>query len=310
MGKQQIIRIGTRGSALALAQAQSVQRALKRRFPKILFQLVKIKTTGDQYQSVEIFKKKGIGVFTKELEKGLLSGRIDIAVHSLKDLPTALPRGLVLAAIPKRLDTRDAIVSKQGYTLKTLPHGAVVGTGSLRRRQQLLRLRPDLKVVELRGNLDTRVAKVIKEKKMDAVVLAQAGFLRLNRFKRFLRPILPEQMLPAVGQGALGIQTALVNKPALTIARTLNDANSEKQALSERAFLNKLQGGCRIPAGIRSVIRSGRLELSAAVFSVKNSHVIEARISGPASRYHALGEMLAGTLLKKGAKRLLREARA
>lgn len=305
-----LIRVGSRGSKLALAQASEVIRKLKQLRPDLRLELVPVKTYGDEYQSVEIFKRTQVGVFTKEIEKKLLNGTIDIAVHSLKDLPTDLPRGLKLAAVPKRASVEDVLISRHQYTLESLPPGARVGTGSPRRKRQLLRLRPDLKVTDLRGNLDTRAAKVLKEKKLDAVMVARAGLERLGKFKRFCRVIPAKSVLPAVGQGALGLQTR-ANDPAVEkIARLLNHPETEVLTRAERGFLKELRGGCRVPVGIFAKKVGSKIHLKAAVFSVKSPACVEAESIRPFVQALEAAKLLARELLKKGARNFLLEARA
>ena len=304
------VRIGTRGSALALAQARDVMRRLKKKNPNVKFRLVKIKTLGDEFRGVEIFKKSGTGVFTKAIEKKLLSGAIDIAVHSLKDLPTLLARGLVLGGVPKRFPAEDVLISRGRYDLRRLPRGARVGTGSPRRKRQLLRRRPDLKVVDLRGNLDTRVAKALKEKKLDAVVVARAGLLRVKKYLKYARSLSLREMLPAVGQGALGLQARRSDKEILKMLEKIHDGKTEKEVAAERAFLQTLRGGCRVPVGAYGRIRGSRLTLQGAVFSVKSGGFLQDGLSAPVSQYLRTGITLAKRLLKRGAGRFLKEARA
>jgi hydroxymethylbilane synthase len=303
------VRIGTRGSRLALAQAREVRKRLSRRHRGTAFKLVIVKTTGDEFQSVELFKRNKTGVFTKAIEEKLLRGEIDLAVHSLKDLPTELSKGLCLAAIPKRLDPRDVIVSRGRYSLLSLPKGALVGTGSPRRKRQMLLARPDLRLVDIRGNLDTRVAKVLREKKLDAVVVARAGLMRLNKYLRYACPLSPRIVLPAVGQAALGIQARSGDRDILRLAAFLNHEATRREALAERGFLRAIEGGCRVPAGIYSKIRNGRLYLKAAVFSALGKGFAADALSGPAARSERLGERLAKRLLKKGAAGFVKEAR-
>lgn len=304
-----MIRIGTRGSALAQAQAREIKRRLKKLNPSLSFCLSIIKTAGDEYQGVALFKKNNVGVFTKAIEKKLMQGKIDLAVHSLKDLPTDLPRALRLAAIPKRLDTRDVLISRHGFNIKTLPRGARVGTGSPRRKSQLKKLRPDLEVVDLRGNLDTRVRQVLVEKKLDAIVLARAGLLRIKKFHRVARDIAPDEMLPAPGQGALGIEIRRNDARLFGIVKKLNHPGTEKRVAAERALLKALQGGCRVPIGIDSAMRGNKIFLKAAVFSVGSGGFVSAQGSWPQHRYLAAGRALARLLLKKGAAKFLNEAR-
>ncbi len=305
-----LVRIGTRGSLLALAQAAEIKKHLERKHPRIDFRLVVIKTTGDEFQTVALFRKKNIGVFTKELEKRLLRKDIDIAVHSLKDLPTLLPKGLVLAAFPKRLDPSDVLISRHRFHLDSLPKGAVVGTGSPRRKRQMLLARPDLKIEAIRGNLDTRVSKVIKEKRLDAIVVARAGLVRLKKYRQYVSSIPLKQMLPAVGQAALGLEVRASDPYILKMVKSLNHTPTEQAVRAERVFLEALRGGCRVPVGIHSKIKNKKISLTAAVFSVKTSAVVKAQSSGPVREYPKIARALARQLLKKGAEKFLREARA
>ncbi len=308
--QRKIIRIGTRGSLLALAQSNMVRRQLARYYPRMNFKLVVIKTTGDEYQTVELFRKNNVGVFTKELEKKLLSGSIDIAVHSLKDLPTDLPERLVLAAFPKRLDPRDVLISKKRYTLKTLPKNASVATGSPRRKQQLRIRRPDLRLFDIRGNLDTRIGRVLKKNEFDAVVLARAGLMRLNKYQRYAVALPSEQILPAVGQGALGLETRSSDSLVIQMLARLNHGPTQTRVRAERAFLRELQGGCRVPLGIDSSVRAAKLYLRARVFSMRDRHYISASAAGGARFPEKLGILLAKKLLSRGALALLKEARS
>ena len=293
-----------------MAQARQVLRRLKTQNPSRKFRLVLIKTTGDEFQSVELFKKTNVGVFTKAIEKKLLSKEVDIAVHSLKDLTTELPPGLRLAAFPKRLASEDVLITRKGFSLKTLPQGSRVGTGSPRRKSQLKNLRPDLRLIDMRGNLDTRVNQVLREKKLDAIVVAQAGILRLKKYGKYARPIPSEKMLPAVGQGALGIEIRKNDAETFKIVKKLNDAATEKIVTAERNFLKTLRGGCRVPVGIHSGIRKNKMYLKAAVFSVKTSDFLSGELSTPVQKYREAGKILAQQLLRKGAGKFLKEARA
>ncbi len=304
-----VFRIGTRGSRLALAQAKGVQRLLRLKLPRLRTCLVVIKTFGDEFQGVELFKKNNIGVFTKRLEEKLLRHEIDLAVHSLKDLPTDLPQGLRLAAFPKRLDPSDVLISKQRFSILDLPIGASVGAGSPRRKSQIHLLRPDLELHDIRGNLDTRVRCVINEKKYDAIIVARAGLLRLKKYLKYARVIPPEKLLPAVGQAALGLEIRTDDAEAFKIARKLNHPATEKTVLMERRFLEVLQGGCRVPVGVYSSIRDGKIYLKTAVFSTKTKGIIKGEILKPIKQYREAGSILAKRLLKNGAGKFLKEAR-
>ncbi len=304
-----LFRVGTRGSALALAQSRAVLAALKKKNPRHQFRLVTIRTTGDEFQSVEIFKEKGVGVFTKEIERALLQNKVDLAIHSLKDLPTDLPRSLTLASIPKRASARDVIVSRSRWSLKDLPERARVGTGSIRRKRQLALLRPDLRLVDMRGNLDTRVRRALSRDGLDAIVVAEAGLLRLKKYRRYACPMSLEKFLPAVGQGALGIQARSKDTDSIQVAKSVGHEPSERLCVAERLFLKTLRGGCRVPVGLLSSERAGRVFFRAAVYSVSSDLVIEASGSGPLKKALPTAVALARQLVRKGAQDLLRDAR-
>ena len=306
---KKIFRIGTRGSLLALTQAGDIQKRLEKVFFGRRFKLVIIKTKGDEFQGVELFKKNNIGVFTKSIEKKLLEGAIDIAVHSLKDLPTDLAGGLKISAIPKRIDPRDVILSRKRWSLATIPRGATVGTGSPRRKRQLSRLRPDLQLLDIRGNLDTRVKRVLKEKRYDAIVVAKAGLFRIKKYLNFTRVIPSDQLLPAVGQAAIGIQIRSNDGEMYKMTQRLNHARTEKEALAEREFLKCLGGGCRVPVGIHSKIVKNSIFLRAAVFSPHSNELVQGEIRMPLVDYKKAGAKLAKRFLKKGAAKFLKEAR-
>lgn len=298
---KKVVRVGTRGSLLAMAQAGEIKRKLEKKYPKLSFRLVVIQTRGDEFQ---------VGVFTKAIEEALLKNRVDIAVHSLKDLPTELPKGLCLAAFPKRLDPGDVLISKRRYTLQTLPKNAVVGTGSPRRKRQIQLIRPDLCLADIRGNLDTRVRKVIHGKKYAAAVVAKAGLKRLKKYLNFAVPIPLKEVMPAVGQAALGIETRKSDRTLIRLLKPLNDPRTKMQVCAERRFLKELRGGCRVPVGILSEIRQNKIRIRAAVFSTRSEAAVTGEIRGPASQSEKLAAILAKKLLKKGAGRLLREARS
>ena len=290
--------IASRGSQLALWQAHWVQGELAARGHQSRIEI--IKTTGDKVTDVPLAKVGTKGLFTKEIEEALLDGRADLAVHSLKDLPTELPAGLVLAAVPPREDPRDAIVGKR---LADLPAGAKVGTSSLRRAAQLRKTRPELIVESVRGNLDTRLRK-LDEGQYDAIVLAAAGLRRLGWADRIAETLGPEVMCPAVGQGALAIETRAAGA-GFDAARALDDADTHAAVLAERGVLGSLGGGCQVPIGAHARIEGGRLFLLGLVASPDGSEAIRAEAEGPPEDAEALGRALGAALLERGAKRIL-----
>ncbi len=288
--------IGSRGSQLALWQSRWVASRLP-----VETELEIIKTTGDKITDVALSKVGSKGLFTKELEDALLERRIDLAVHSLKDMPTELPEGLILAAVPEREDARDAIVGK---TLEELAPGAKVGTSSLRRAAQLKAVRPDLQVETIRGNLDTRLRK-LDEGQYDAIVLAAAGLRRLGWADR-IRHLLPvEVMCPAVGQGALAIETRNGSDRAAAICGQLTDAATLTAVQAERAVLGGLGGGCQVPIGAHARVENGRIHVRAVVARPDGSEIITREIEGSADEAVALGAELSAQLLAAGADRLL-----
>jgi hydroxymethylbilane synthase len=256
-----------------------------------------IKTTGDKITDVPLAKVGTKGLFTKEIEEALLDGRAHLAVHSLKDLPTELPEGLVLAAIPEREDPRDAMV---GRTLANLPLGAKVGTSSLRRAAQLRQLRPDLQVESIRGNLDTRLRK-LDEGLYDAILLAAAGLKRLGWGDRIAEILSPEQMCPAVGQGALAIEA----RAGFDGAKMLDHADTRTAVLAERGVLGALGGGCQVPIGAYATVSAGRVHILAIVAAPDGTQVIRAEAEGPAAEASLIGASLAAELLTRGARQIL-----
>lgn len=290
--------IASRGSQLALWQAHWVQGQLAALGHESRIEI--IKTTGDKITDVPLAKVGTKGLFTKEIEEALLDGRADLAVHSLKDLPTELPEGLVLAAVPPREDPRDAIV---GRKLSELSAGAKVGTSSLRRAAQLRKARPDLVIESVRGNLDTRLRK-LDEGQYDAIVLAAAGLRRLGWADRIAETLGPEVMCSAVGQGALAIETR-ESGAGFDAVRALDDADTHTAVLAEREVLGSLGGGCQVPIGAHARIEDGKLFLLGLVASPDGSEVIRAEAEGPAADAGALGRALGAALLERGAKRIL-----
>jgi hydroxymethylbilane synthase len=287
--------IASRGSQLALWQARWVAAQLSAAGHPCRIEIVK--TTGDKITDVPLAKVGTKGLFTKEIEEALLDGRADLAVHSLKDLPTELPEGLVLAAVPEREDPRDAVVGK---TLVRLPLGARVGTSSLRRAAQLRQLRPDLQVESVRGNLDTRLRK-LDEGQYDAILLAAAGLKRLGWGDRIAEILPPEQMCPAVGQGALAIETrAGFEKVAM-----LDHADTHTAVLAERAVLAALGGGCQVPIGAYATVSEGHIHVLAIVAAPDGTQVIRAEAEGGAAQAAEVGARLAADLLQRGAREIL-----
>lgn len=290
--------IASRGSQLALWQAHWVQQRLASLGVETRIEI--IKTTGDKITDVPLAKVGGKGLFTKEIEDALLEGRADLAVHSLKDLPTELPAGLVLAAVPEREDPRDAMV---GARLAELPAGAKVGTSSLRRAAQLRRLRPDLMIESVRGNLDTRVRKQ-EEGQYQAIVLAAAGLKRLGWGDRIAEILPAEIMCSAVGQGALAIETR-AEGPGFEACRRLDHAPTRAEVTAERAVLASLGGGCQVPIGARAVARDGSIHLVGLVISPDGSQLVRAESDGLLAAAQSQGSALGAELLTKGAQEIL-----
>jgi hydroxymethylbilane synthase len=290
--------IGSRGSQLALWQANHIKSRLEARGVETRIEI--IRTTGDKITDSPLHKVGGKGLFTKEIEEALLDKRIDLAVHSLKDLPTELPKGLVIAAIPKREDQRDAIV---GGKLRDLKFGARVGTSSLRRIAQLRRIRPDLDIQSIRGNVDTRIGKVEKGE-FDAIVLAAAGLRRLGWGNIISETFRPDIMCPAVGQGALAIET-LEHSPALAACAPLDDPWTRLPVSAERAMLSELGGGCQVPIGAFATLENTDMFLTGAVFSPDGAAMIRYTATGECTKPSELGRAVANVLLERGAKEIL-----
>jgi hydroxymethylbilane synthase len=291
------LRLGARGSALSLAQAALVTRALG----EGSVELVVVRTTGDRL-SAEGAPISWKGDFTRELDEALLDGRIDLAVHSLKDVPSALPEGLVLVAVPEREDPRDVLVAEPRGTFADLPRGSRVGTSSPRRRAQLRRARSDLEIVDARGNVDTRIRR-LREGRFDALVLARAGLARLGRLDEISDVFDEGVLLPAVGQGALAIVARRDSAP--DPVRRLDHPASHAEVLAERGFLAGLEAGCRAPVAGRARARGSRLEFVGAVFSEDGATALRASESGATAEAESIGRRAAGTLLARGAAALV-----
>jgi hydroxymethylbilane synthase len=298
------LRIGTRGSPLALWQANHVAERLRPLAGSRLVELVRIQTAGDRISDLPLSQIGGDGLFTKEIQRALLGGAADVAVHSLKDLPTLPVEGLVLAAVPPRGPAGDALISRRHAAFDHLPPGATVGTSSLRRRAQLLHRRPDLCLVDMRGNVETRLRK-LDQQGLDALVLAQAGLERLGLGAAVTEILDPDWMLPAVGQGALGLECRADDREARTLLEDLNDLPTRQAVLAERALLRALGGGCLVPVGAAAVVDGSSLTLRGAVLAPDGRERVDGRTAGPAAEAEALGQRLAEDLLARGARRLL-----
>ncbi|MBD2663600.1 porphobilinogen deaminase [Richelia sinica FACHB-800] len=301
------IRIGSRKSQLALVQTYWVREQLQKSFPEINFEVHTMSTQGDKILDVALAKIGDKGLFTKELEVGMLNQEIDFAVHSLKDLPTNLPEGLTLAAITERENPADALVlheKHKGLTIENLPAGAVIGTSSLRRLAQLRHKFPHFTFKDIRGNLNTRMAK-LDAGEYDALILAVAGLERLGMGDR-VHQILPKEVsLHAVGQGALGIECRADDQELISLLKAIEHPETRDRCLAERAFLRDLEGGCQVPIGVNTEIENGNLTLSGIVASVDGQKLVQDTVSGPAANAEALGTELANRLRQQGAQEIL-----
>jgi len=298
------IVIGARGSALSLCQTRIVQVRLEERFPDHRVEVKTIRSSADERPEASLATIGGEGVFVTELETALLNGTIDLAVHSLKDLPLKTPPGLALAAVTEREDPRDVLVSRSGSSFEQLPAGSRLGTSSLRRSSQLRLRRRDVECVEIRGNVDTRLRK-LQEGRYDAVVLAAAGLLRLGLEDRITEYLGLDLMLPEPGQGALGLETRADDRAARALAEALHDRESAACVTAERAFLRALGGGCRVPIAALGQLDRGRLTLDGAVMAADGSKQLRDRAEGSIDNPDALGESLAQRLIARGASDLL-----
>ncbi len=299
------VRIGTRGSQLALWQANWIKSTLEHQYPDLEVSLVKIKTTGDKILDVPLAKVGGKGLFVKEIEEAMLDGRIDLAVHSMKDVPTDLPDPLHLPVIAEREDPRDALLS-HGAMFDDLPKGAKIGTSSLRRQAQLLHRRSDMKMISLRGNLDTRIKKLDTEG-LDAVILAAAGIRRMGWADKITQILPTEISLPAIGQGAVGIECRREDPRINDLITFIRHDDTFDAVAAERAFLKKLEGGCQVPIAAYAEIAGERLKLRGLVGSVDGKELIEDEIEGLRSDGARLGTELGERVLDAGAGRILEE---
>jgi hydroxymethylbilane synthase len=298
--------LGTRGSRLALQQSEWFQARLREVAPEVQVTLRRIQTSGDKIVDVPLAKIGGKGLFVKEIEEALMAGDIDLAVHSMKDVPTRLPDGLEILCVPAREDARDALISRGRHRFRELPQGARVGTSSLRRQAQFLNLRPDLRIDMLRGNLDTRLRK-LKDGQFDAIVLAAAGLCRLAWAEEITEYLDPQVSLPAIGQGALGIEGRSNDRFVRSILDRLNDVPTQTTVAAERAMLHRLEGGCQVPIAAHAILSEGRLTLEGLVASVDGKTVIRDRLQGTGEEAQSLGIQLAERLLARGGDKILRE---
>lgn len=296
------LRFGTRGSRLAVAQTAAVADALRARGLEI--EVLTIRTSGDRLADVALADFGGKALFVKEIEEALLDGRVDAGVHSLKDMPALLPEGLCLAAFPRREDPRDVLLTRAGGGLDDLPRGARVATSSLRRRALLLSRRPDLGVEPIRGNVDTRLRK-LDEGLYDAMIMARAGLDRLGLKPEHCHVLSVQELLPAVGQGILGVEVRVADQSVADALHHLDDAAARAEALAERAFLRRLGAGCHTPVAGLARLTGASVEMDGLVSSLDGRTVIRGRRDGPASRAEAVGESLAEDLLSRGAQAIL-----
>lgn len=301
-----LIKVGTRDSVLALAQTQWVVERLKRFWPQYDFVIVPMKTKGDKILDVALAKIGDKGLFTKELETALLAGEIDLAVHSMKDLPTKLPQGLIISAMTERQDPRDVLVSKDNYNLQTLPPGAKIGTSSMRRCAQLLHKRPDLKVENLRGNINTRLAKLEKEG-FAAIMLAAAGLVRLGLEELISIRFSPEEIVPAVGQGSLGVESRESDERITKIVAVIDHRETRAAITAERAFLRALEGGCQVPIGAYGEVKNDSLVLTGVVASLDGSRLVRQTLVDAPENAASLGAKLAELMRGQGAQEILNQ---
>ena len=298
--------IGTRKSLLAMWQSKHIASLLREQYPDCEVVLKEIVTKGDRILDVPLSKIGGKGLFTKEIENELLDGTVDLAVHSLKDMPTVLPEGLCLTAITARATVGDAFVSNKYNSLAELPAHAVLGTSSLRRRAQILAARPDLEIIDLRGNVDTRLRK-LDEGQMDAIILASAGLQRLGYGERIKEIIPNEVCLPAVGQGALAIECRSDNAEVRTMLDFLTDRATKIATDAERSFLNVIEGGCQVPIGVHAEVEGDKVRVEAIIASLDGKTILRDTVTGTAVDAVELGKNLCENMLAQGGKEILAE---
>ena len=298
------IKVGTRGSKPALAQTNSVIEALKKVAPEIEAEICVIRTSGDIMQDVSLAQIGGQGVFVKEIEEALLARSIDLAVHSMKDVPGETPEGLIFAAVMKREDVRDVLVSRGNVKMEFMPKGAKIGTGSLRRAAQIKAMLPDVSIMPLRGNIDTRLKKIETEN-LTGVILAAAGMKRMGYLEKITQYLPIELMLPAVGQGALGLEIRVQDTQLSELCAKMNDEQTAAEVAAERAYLRALGGGCRLPIAAYGLLEGKRLTLEGILTVPNGSTMIRDKVWGEIGQAEELGKKLADLILEKGGKRLL-----
>lgn len=291
---------------LAVTQSTWVKKQIEQQYPDSTVELVKIITKGDKILDVPLAKVGGKGLFVKEIEDALLDERVDLAVHSMKDVPAELPEGLQVAIVPEREIPQDAFVSVSYKNIDELPQGAVIGTSSLRRKSQLICLRPDLEIRDLRGNLDTRLRK-LDEGEYDAIILAGAGLNRLGMQRRITALFTPEQMLPAIGQGSLGIELRITDSELMEGMQFLHDQKTATAVAAERAFLLRLEGGCQVPIGGFATVDNDTVTLTGLIASLDGKTILREQLSGTVADAEKIGVTLAEILLDRGGKAILDE---
>lgn len=299
-----MLRIGTRGSELALTQSEWIKKKIETKHPEVRVELLRIKTKGDKILDSPLSKIGGKGLFVKEIEEALLGNRVDLAVHSIKDVPAELPDGLHLPVFPEREDPRDAFISKDNAEIHDLPKGVSVGTGSLRRSSQLLNLRPDLQVVPLRGNVDTRLGR-LESGDLHGIILAAAGLNRLGLSRRISQYLSTDNFLPAIGQGSLGLEIRQDDEKVYNLLEFLNHKDTETTVRAERAFLKELEGGCQVPIAAFGTLDKDSLTLKGLVAELDGSRILKYEMNGSPDDPEETGIALAGKLLEAGAREIL-----
>ncbi len=302
------IRVGSRDSVLAMWQTRFVIEQLQQVTDAYEFEIVSLKTKGDKILDVSLAKIGDKGLFTKELEVGLLQGEIDFAVHSMKDMPTVLPEGLQISSLLKRHNPADVLISEKYQSFAELPQGAKVGTSSLRRKAQLLHARPDLDIHDLRGNLQTRMRKM-QEENFDGIILAAAGVERLNWHDKITEELSYDICLPAVSQGVIGVETRVDDSEIIALVQLVHDVQTASCVTAERALLKSLEGGCQIPIGAYAQLKDDMVVLQGLVGSLDGKTIIRDEISGPAAQSEQLGQQLAQRLSEQGGQAILEEIR-